>query len=67
MPTKKRNAIRLIVAGLLGLALFQIVARFAPSSVLASDAVQGGWIGFCIGLELMGLLLYKSGQFRDTR
>ena len=60
MPLKKRKAMWLVVAGLLGYALFQIAVAFSPSSIIANDAVRGGWTGFCIGLELVGLLMLKK-------
>lgn len=53
------NPSTLIAAGLLSAAFFEIVRRFWHSSFVANDTVHGVWLGACVGLEIVGLMLLR--------
>ena len=57
---KRPVATALMATGLLGAAAYTIVAR-STGAALGGDAGHGFWVGACIGLELVGVvLLVKS-------
>lgn len=52
---KSACSMALVVAGLFGTGLYNIVVRFSGPSFLARDSVHGAWLGLCIGLEFVGV------------
>ncbi|HJV22882.1 MAG TPA: hypothetical protein VJ570_09295 [Holophagaceae bacterium] len=53
-----------VALGVLGLAGYELALRATHAPFLASDAVHGGWMGLCIGLEILGLLLLRRQRNR---
>lgn len=56
-----------ILAGLIGMASYEISLRFFHSASLGGDFIHGAWFGVSIGLEIIGLILLvksKTGLWR---
>ena len=56
-----------ILAGLIGMASYEISLRFFHSAFLGGDFIHGAWLGLSIGLEIIGLILLvksKAGFMR---
>jgi hypothetical protein len=60
----KSRYLALVATGLFGMALYSITVRFGGAAVLSRDGVHGAWIGFCIGLELVGVVMLASPRLR---
>jgi hypothetical protein len=63
----KSRCLRLVAAGLFGMALYTIAARFGGPAFLARDSVHGAWLGVCIGLEAVGLVMLAKPKLHRTR
>ena len=49
-----------IATGLLGITLYAVVVRVSHPAFLANDFLQGTWYGACLGLEILGLYLFRK-------
>jgi hypothetical protein len=49
-----------IATGLFGLAFYMVATRPGLPTALHGDAVHGMWVGMCLGLEVMGLVLLRK-------
>lgn len=62
-----RRPFALIAAGLLGLAFYTVATRPGLPTALSSDAVHGAWLGVCLGLEVVGLVLLRKTRRDQVR
>ncbi len=53
----KSTCLAFVVAGLFGTGLYNTIVLSGGPSFLARDSVHGAWLGFCIGLEIVGLMM----------
>jgi uncharacterized protein (TIGR00369 family) len=56
----------LVAIGLLGIAGYEVALRLLHSSRLANDLIHGLWLGACIGLEILGLLVLGRARRRHA-
>lgn len=52
----------LMLIGLAGIAVYEIALHANLHSALQTDLNHGLWIGACLGLKILGLMLMKQEQ-----
>ena len=67
MISLTRRPFALIVAGLSGMAFYTIATRPGLPTGPSMDAVHGAWLGVCLGLEVVGLLLLRMARRERAR
>lgn len=54
------HASSLIAAGLFGMALYTVGVRAGIPTALGGDFVHGAWVGVCVGLEVVGVVILRK-------
>lgn len=60
------NPFVLVAVGLLGLSAYAVILRLPHPALLSNDLIRGIWYGFCIGLEILGLILLRRARGRKS-
>jgi len=62
MIRTSRSPVLLLVAGLIGLSAYAVVTRPGSPAAQMSDAVRGVWVGVCLGLETLAVILLRRAR-----
>jgi hypothetical protein len=46
------------VIGIVGIAIYQLVMHLPHPAFVDNDFIGGVWLGACIGIEMLGLILF---------
>ena len=60
------NGLIPVSVGLLGLSGYEIILQLAHLPLLANDFVHGLWVGACIGVEILGVIILSKRVRRHT-
>ena len=62
MVRTSRRPIVLLSAGLVGLSAYAVATRSGAPGASAGDAARGVWIGVCLGLEVLAVVLLRRAR-----
>ena len=60
--SSSRRPLLLLSAGLLGLSAYAVATRSGAPAALAGDGVRGAWVGVCLGLEVLAVVLLRRAR-----
>lgn len=67
MRTSTTRPLVLMAAGLFGLAGFAATTRSGAPLATATDAARGAWVGVCLGLEVLAVILLRRARGASAR